>query len=138
MKSNHGFTLLEAIVALTILSMGLMAAFGWFSQDIRHLIRINDLALEEVVTEEVLSRLELEDFTYRRSGRYQLADYTIDWQATAIEPPKAGMTPMGGQSLYDIALYNIELELVYKGRLISTPTTRITQSKKVRLSPAEM
>ncbi len=138
MSSNRGFTLLEAIVALTILSMGLMAAFSWFNQGILHLIRINDLALEEVVTEEVLSRLELEDFAYKGSGSYQLEDYIINWQATPMEPTKAGISPMGGRSLYDIALYNIELELVYRGRLISTPTTRITQSKKVRLSPAEM
>ncbi len=138
MSSNRGFTLLEAIVALTILSMGLMAAFSWFNQGILHLIRINDLALEEVVTEEVLSRLELEDFAYKGSGSYQLEDYIINWQATPMEPTKEGVSAMGGRSLYDISLYNIELELSYKGRLISTPTTRITQSKKVRLSPAEM
>ena len=138
MSSNRGFTLLEAIVALTILSMGLMAAFSWFNQGILHLIRINDLALEEVVTEEVLSRLELEDFTHKGSGSYQLEDYIINWQATPMEPTKEGVSAMGGRSLYDISLYNIELELSYKGRLISTPTTRITQSKKVRLSAAEM
>ena len=138
MSSNRGFTLLEAIVALTILSMGLMAAFSWFNQGILHLIWINDLALEEVVTEEVLSRLELEDFTHKGSGSYQLEDYIISWQATPMEPTKEGVSAMGGRSLYDISLYNIELELSYKGRLISTPTTRITQSKKVRLSPAEM
>ena len=114
-----------------------MAAFSWLNQDVRHLMKINDLALEEVVTEEVLSRLELEDFTLKGSGSYQLADYRINWQATPVEPAKAGTSPIGGLGLYDIALYDIELELIYKGRLISTPKTRITQFKKVRLSPAE-
>ncbi len=138
MKSNDGFTLLEAIVALTVLSIGLMAVFGWFNQNIRHLIKINDLALEEVVTEEVMARLELEDFAGAASGSYQLGDHTVGWRATPVEPRRAGLSPRGSQSLYEIALYEVELEITYRGRLISAPKTRMTRFKKVRLSPAEL
>ena len=138
MRSRDGFTLLEAIVALTVLSIGLMAVFGWFNQNIRHLIKINDLALEEGVTEEALARLELEDFTSATSGSYQFGDYAVRWRAIPIEPPRAGVSSTGGQGLYEITLYGIELEIVYRGRLISTPKTRMTRFKKVRLSAGEL
>ena len=132
MRPMHGFTLLEAIVALTLLSSGLMAAFSWFNQDVRHLIKINDLALQETVIMEALARIEHEDLFSTDHGSYQWDGYAISWQAKPMEAVKQGATSRGGRSHYDVALYDIALELRYHGRLVATPQTRITQFKRVR------
>lgn len=127
-----GFTLLEAIVALVILSGGLLAAYAWFSQDMRHLIKINDLALEETVVSEAVDRLELVDFAKQATGDFQWGDYQVMWEAVPLEPSKQGRTPAGGVSLYDLTLYQVHMRLSYRGRHFASPQLRMVKYRQAR------
>lgn len=127
-----GFTLLEAIVALVILSSGLMAAYAWFSQDIRYLVKVNDLALEEAAISEAVDRLKLEDFASNAEGTFQWGDYQVDWQAIPLEPPRIGRSFLGGTGLYDLTLYQVRLTLYYRGRLFAAPAFRMVKYRQVR------
>lgn len=132
-----GFTLLEAIVALVILSGGLMAAYAWFGQDIRYMIKVNDLSLEETAISEAVDRLALEDFGQRTEGSFPWGDYQVDWVATPLEAPRAGRSPDGGGSLYGFTLYQVQLSLFYQGRLFASPHLRMVKSRKVRKAAFE-
>ena len=44
---TRGFSLLEAIVALTIVAITIMGAYAWVAGNIISLTRVRDLALEE-------------------------------------------------------------------------------------------
>jgi general secretion pathway protein I len=127
-----GFTLLEAIVALVILSGGLMAAYAWFSQDIHHLIKVNDLALEEAVISEAMDRLELEDFDKNKKGSFQWGDYRVAWETMPLEAPRTGRSPSGGEGLYDLTLYQVQLELYYQDRFFASPHFRMVKYRQVR------
>ena len=129
---SGGFTLLEAIVALVILSGGLLAAYAWFSQDIRYLIKVNDLSLEETVVSETIERLELEDFGKNREGSFPWRDYRVKWAAVPLEAPKSGRSSEGGGGLYDVTLYQVQLELLYKGRPFASPHLRMVKFRQVR------
>jgi len=126
-KSQSGFTLLETIVALVILSSGLMAAYGWFSQDTNSLLKVNDLAHEELVLNEVLARLEQESFSSNENGSYLWGEYRASWQARLVEPVKSGRSSLGATGLYQLGLYNVQIGLYYKDRLITEPTVRMVK-----------
>lgn len=73
-RPEPGFTLLESIVALAILSVGLMAAFAWFDRDVDALRRMDRVALESVVLDVALARLKRIDLASERDGTFNGAD----------------------------------------------------------------
>ncbi len=109
-----------------------MAAYAWFSQDISHLIKMNELAQEDTLSRELIARLERQDFSQKASGSFHWADYRVNWQANLVEPVKDGRTQVGARSLYELSLYDVSVELLVSGRLFSTPVVRITQYRQVR------
>lgn len=133
--SGRGFTLLEAIVALAVLSAGLLAAFAWFQQGIQALIKVDNWALEEPVLLEAVERLRLEDFNERASGNYQWRDYRVDWRADLLEPAKEGVNSLGSTGYFDVFLYRVSLDLFFNDRLIAQPSVILTKSKQVRAPP---
>ena len=59
MRAAAGFTLLEAVVALTILGFVLLGAFTWVGNDLSALGKVRDLALEESAVQQAVAELEL-------------------------------------------------------------------------------
>ena len=55
MRAAAGFTLLEAVVALTILGFVLLGAFTWVGNDLNALGKVRDLALEESAVQQAIA-----------------------------------------------------------------------------------
>jgi len=115
-KKNLGFSLLEAIVALVILSAGLMAAYSWFDRGLDALVRMDRLSLEESVVQETIERLHLKKLNTGQSGQFEWQDYLVQWTAELYEPIRKGVSSVGSYSYFDQSLYRINLLLAYKNK----------------------
>jgi len=131
MRRTGGFTLLEAIVALVILSAALAGAWTWVANDMRALGRVRDLALEEAAVQQAVAELEQRDLEAQPVGSLRWRDFRIDWRAAPLEAPRRGRTPVGGPGNFRLALFEVALDVRQGERLIATPVLRMLQTRPV-------
>lgn len=128
----RGFSLLEAIVALVILSAAMLGAYGWLATDVRALQNVRALALEEAAVQQALAQLEQTDLAAQPSGSIAWRDYRIEWNATALEPARAGRSTTGQRGSYELTLHRVSLAVFAGERLIGTPQLRMVQYTAAR------
>lgn len=121
-----GFSLLEAIVALTILGIVLMGAWTWIGNGMRALDTVRGLALEQAAVDGALAALEQEDFSAHASGTLDWRGHRIEWRATPALPMRRGMTNVGAASAWQFTLYDVEMRLFSdRDQLIAEPRVRM-------------
>jgi general secretion pathway protein I len=128
----RGFSLLEAIVALTILAMAMLGAYAWIGANLEALNKVRDLALEELALREALDVLERTDLGAQPEGELSWGEFRIGWRAEPLEPMRNGRTAVGSMSLYDFTLFQVDLEVHSHQRLIATPQVRVLRHERVR------
>ncbi len=137
MRPPSGFTLLESIVALAILSVGLMAAFAWFERDIDALLRVDRVALENLAVERAIDYLSVADLEATSRGEMSWDDFVVRWRAVPLEQ-RFGRTPSGLLGYHDVHLLEAELKVFHLERLIALHKTIVTRSRLVRPPPEEV
>lgn len=113
--AQAGFSLLEAIVAMVIMASSLLALYAWLSSNVFALTRVQAQAL---VLEDSRAALALIDTINPMSeprGRRTLAGLDVEWQSTEVAPSQPGRTRIGMPSLFDVALYEVRVELHREG-----------------------
>lgn len=125
-KSIHissGFSLVEAIVALVILSLIFTAVWGWFGTAITSTARIEQaLSLPEVYSQSMVS-IELESLEERRSGEIQVGKYLVNWQATPDRSSKD--ESYRRQPAWIITLFTVQAEIIHQGKPVSSFSTKV-------------
>ena len=122
---NRGFSLVEAIVALVVLSLVFTAVWGWFGTAVNSTTRIErSLALPEVFSQFVV-RIELESLRDTSNGVYQIGKYQIQWRASALKSSTA--ESFRKQPAWIITLYNLEANITEQGRTVGSFSTRVLQ-----------
>jgi general secretion pathway protein I len=119
-RTAAGFTLLEAIVAMTIFSMTALALYGWQSVNLRTLERLESHAARADHVRSALAVLEAVNPAQEPSGERRLGDKRVRWRAEPIEPMKTGRTFIGQPSLFDLGLYDVEVSLEEQGRTLAS------------------
>jgi general secretion pathway protein I len=132
-EKEHGFSLVEAVVALVILSASGIALATWFSLSMENLIRLEEKQRSQLVLDnlfEYFSTLQLKE--EKKDEQLDIEDYDIVWSATLVEPEQVGRSLAGTISNFDLALYRIEFT-IKKGQVeIGQFQTKKTGFKKVR------
>lgn len=115
-RRARGFTLLEAIIALVIFSMGAFALYGWLSTNLHTLARVDAgremLALQRSALDLVRGVNPMD--TPR--GRREIADLVVEWNAELIEPARRGRSQVGGATIFEVGLYRLDVRLAQNGR----------------------
>lgn len=132
-----GFTLLEAIVALTILALVMFAAWSWIGNGMRTLERVRDLAPEQAAFDDVLGALERQDLALAASGVVESGSYRVEWRSTPAYPARQGRTSAGGAGRWLLTLYDVDLRAYAGGRLVAAPRVRVLQYVKAPVVVAE-
>lgn len=122
---QSGFSLLEAIVALTIFSICVLALYGWLSVNITALSRVDasqrrtgDGRLAMAVLEPVNPMAE------PRGERHLPGGVEIRWQGREVVAPKPGVGPAGNPLIFDLGLYDLDVEVLRQGRETSRFSVR--------------
>ena len=116
-RGSLGFTLLEAIVAMVIFSMGAFALYGWLSTNTITLQRIADRRQAAELRTSALEMMRLVNPMEEPSGQRDVAELRIAWIARPIAPPRASVTQIGLPNLFQVGLYQTEVRVLRDGEL---------------------
>lgn len=128
-----GFTLLESMAALIVLSMSLFATYSWMSVSIQTLQRSDQVLTEELLVNEFVERLVSGSIEF--DGMLNRGDVSLSWRNVSIEKA-SGRNNLGNRGYYDHELLELEVEIRVNGKASANHLTRIAVSDRVR-EPAE-
>jgi len=113
----RGFTLLEAIVALAILTAGTMALFAALNGALRSIERAEAAARLDTATLNAIALLETVNPMQQPEGEEQIGAVRVQWRATLLEPSGPMLTDYLQPGLFDVGLYDIAVVLEVDGRI---------------------
>lgn len=131
MHSQRGFSLIEAMVALTILAGATLALFGWINTS---LVQLNRAAFYTEASPALTSATEYlntVNLSQQPTGSFNSGRVAVAWQATAIEKDTS-TPPALGSSNFLLSLYEVELTVELNGRTLPPLFTQIVN---YRLKP---
>lgn len=134
---ESGFTLVEAMVALVILSLSLAGIFGLINTDLISLRRAEAVVSSQNALQEAVRRLQLETLSDGASGSLQIGKYECFWSSRLVEPITVGRSSVGGIGVYDHGLYQVDLALYSESRSLGVWTLRLVQYERVRQLESE-
>jgi len=131
-RAAGGFTLLEAIVALVVFSLGAFALYGWLSTNMITLNRIVERQQLEVAMDSALDLVRRSNPMEAPTGQRRIGDFMVTWSATPVEPPKSGVDQSGGPSIFMVGLYDVDVRATRGGREVHAFRVRQVGWKQVR------
>ena len=109
MQKIRGFSLLEAIVAIVLISSSGIALYGWINSSLMSVNRVRDVMVEQRVVRETLPFVQTINPMLLSNGYKRLGKYEISWSSTLMEPPQDGVDFPAGLSIYQLGLYNLQV-----------------------------
>lgn len=129
----RGFSLLEAIVALTVFSICAMALYGWLAVNLNALARVETSAARVRDGRTALMLLEAVNPMAEPSGRRELpGGLVVRWTSTELVKRKPAMARTNSPLIFDIALYQLDVHSVRDGRETSRFAVRRAGWESVR------
>lgn len=130
-NEQRGFTLVEAMVAIMILTMSLFAVYGWANVSIQMLVRSDEVLTQELMLKELSEQLSIINLKAQPSGEIALHDLQANWIATPVESA-SGRNNIGTIGYYDHTLYQIDIEVMHGRQIVATYVTRKVESIRTR------
>lgn len=123
-QGQRGFSLLEAIVALTIMATCLLALYAWLSTSTFSLGRARDsaLALQDARAAQAIA--ETINPMVTPVGSREVAPLEIRWSSRPITERRTGMSRAGTATQFDFRLYEVDVEVRRNGTLVRDFTLR--------------
>lgn len=107
-ERQGGFTLLEAIVALVVLTTVAMSLFAWLSSNTQAVGRVQGHAERLADLRTALAVVETINPMQEERGEREFDGIEISWVATPLAPRRPGRARSGVQAAFDLALYDVE------------------------------
>lgn len=117
-RGQAGFTLLEAIVALVLVSTLAGALYSWVNTELSSLTTIQRSVLRANLGRNALAYLEGVNPAAEPSGRFTMGDYQASWESTLLSEMRPGSNYPRGTGLFDIGYYHTRVEITQQDRLV--------------------
>lgn len=117
-RGMAGFTLLEAIVAMVVFSLGALALTGWLSSNMIALQRVQAQQEREIALASALDLIRRSNAMETPQGARQLGDLTVSWEARPLEQPKPAVSQGGEPGIFLVGLYNMDVQVLRNGALV--------------------
>lgn len=131
-RHASGFTLLEAIVALVIFSMGAFALYGWLSTNIITLERIRDRQEIEAAMHSALDMVRRTNPMEIPAGQRNAGNLMVIWTSAPLEPPKPNVDQSGSPGIFSVGLYEATVRVLRDGKELQVFKVRQVGWKQVR------
>ncbi|WP_300246926.1 prepilin-type N-terminal cleavage/methylation domain-containing protein [Methylovulum sp.] len=113
-QRQNGFTLLEAIVALVLLSTTGMALFGWINNTLSGLNHALDSGQKTQYRQNALALMQQINPALDKTGEFKNPAFTLTWQSTAITPLKQEIDNNGIPGSYLLGLFDSKVTILQK------------------------
>ena len=110
-RRQSGFSLLEAIIALTIMATTLLALYSWLSANTMALNRTQAVAYSLQDARTALAVVETINPMDQPRGERQIPPLDIRWVARPITELRTGMSRSGTPTQFDLMLYEVDVEV---------------------------
>ncbi|MFO1453546.1 MAG: prepilin-type N-terminal cleavage/methylation domain-containing protein [Lysobacterales bacterium] len=137
-RAQAGFTLLEAIVALVVFTMGALALYGWLSTNIITLDRIRARQQLELTMHSALDLIRRTNPMDTPVGESQVGDLKVSWISALLEPAKPNVVQSGRPGIFVVGLYEVSVRVSRNGQLLQTFQVRQVGWKQVMATPVDM
>lgn len=107
----RGFTLLEAIVALVLLTTAGLALFSWMNASFDGLNRIEQSNARAAAELNALEFMKTVNPMERPDGQIKLGQVDLKWRARQLSPPVQNRTDARDPGPFSVAMYEVELTL---------------------------
>lgn len=107
-----GFSLLEAIVAMTIMATSLLALYAWLSTSTFALNRTQASALSLQDARTAKAVIEIINPMLEPAGTRQLPPLELRWKSQPLTERRKGMSRAGTQTQFDFQMYELEVEVL--------------------------
>ena len=108
---QHGFTLLEAIVALTLIATAGVALFAWINTSLQSLARVQEANARAEASANALEYLGRVNPMAAPEGTVDLGAYSLTWKATPLTEAQDGTNYPQGMSLFRLALFQTRVTI---------------------------
>lgn len=130
--------MLEVLAALVILSLGASVAFTWLGQSVRSMGRLKAEEAALLARTEALDYLRSINPTAQPSGDVQLPEYQLRWSSRQIRDTRPTLSTLGTRSQYDVALFELDVQLIQKDQQEPWATFVVQRSGYVRVGSGSM
>ena len=124
--NQQGFSLLEAIVALILIATTGMALFSWINTNLITLHHVQQTQQRHEAIRNALAFIDTINPLEKPQGEESVGLYIFRWEAYAVRLPK------DGKGLYQLGLYDTEVEVFSDKELLARFTLRQVGFKQVR------
>lgn len=128
---QSGFTLLEAIVALVIFSLGALALYSWLSANLIALARVQERREAVALSYSALDAVRRVNPMQTPRGRRKIGEITFEWEAKPVEPPRTAVTQLGLPTIFQVGLFTLDVRVKRGGREFDRFQVRQVGSKQV-------
>jgi len=116
-RRARGFSLLEAIVALTVFSICAMALYGWLAVNLDALVRVEASAGSVRDGRAALALMETVNPMAEPKGQRELpGELAVRWTSKEIDARAPGVGMSGSVLIFDLALYEMDVQVLRAGR----------------------
>lgn len=111
LSQQSGFTLLEAIVAMVLISGAGMALFSWVNQSLDAIQRVEDVNLRAQAQLAAIEYMQVVNPMERPQGSVNLGVYGLIWDAKPQTEPQDNAAYPRGIGLYSIQMFDTKVAI---------------------------
>jgi len=126
--NNHGFSLLEALVALVILSLTFSGVWGFFGTAAQSTTRIEEALALPAAFEQYLDYMTLESLQEQRAGQVAVGEFRFAWQASVNRQSDKEIYRRQRERI--ITLFDLDVRVLKEERLVSEVSTQVVRQWK--------
>lgn len=131
-RSQGGFTLLEAVVALALIAAAVLPLYAFFSRSLDGLYRAAEANRESQASLTAIAFLSGLNPMERPTGEDVLGPLRLRWRSREVVPTTDAIGYPRGIGLYQVALYEVTGEILQDGRVRSTVAIRLVGYRRAR------
>lgn len=132
---QDGFTLLESLVALVILSFAIALVSEWIGTAQPTVDKIGQHLAADEIFEQSLDILSLQTFEQTRQGELNINQHRVEWRAELIKQSQD--QAFKRQPNWNVALFNVSLDIYQGSSLITRINTEQVKQWQVNFPDEE-
>ncbi len=130
---QQGFSLLEMIAALTILTIGSVVLFSWLGQTMGQLTRFQLQESESMARIQAVQFLSNQNPAATPAGKQIFDQFYLEWTSAAVSETRESVSPQEGLGLYQVTLYKVQSKAFHHdGREWFAFSVKLAGYKQVR------